>query len=148
MRQKRFAHERDIRLFLLVRQKEATAHWPHTDQIEIVCRHDRAVQLHGIAHAGKNETDAAIRRDAGENSLAIAIMREARHRERHLRHLALLCFAVNADDSILFLKRKTAQKKIFDQSENRAVSSDAECERENGDQAKTRRLNQNAESIA
>ena len=75
-------------------------------------------------------------------------MREARHRKRHLRHLALLCFAVDANDSILFLKRKTAQKKIIDQSKDSAVASNAESERQNRDDAKARSLDQDTQGVA
>ncbi len=135
-----FADQSDIGLFLFVRQEETSAQRTHPKQVEIVRGHDPAVQLHGLAHSGEDESHPAVRGQTGEDRLAVAVMPEARDRKRHLLHVALLRLAVDANDPIRLGEGEAAQEKAIDQSEDRAVGPDPESKSQDREEGKNRRF--------
>src|SRR5438270_721710 len=116
--------------------------------VEIVRGRVGAIQLHGIALAGKDVAIPGVCRKTGEDILRVAIMPETRHRHGKLRESALLGFRLENYELVWFLERQSFEKEVVDQTKDGGVHPDPEGEGEDREESERGRFEQLSESEA
>jgi len=73
-------------------------------------------------------------------------MLKARHRDRELEQVALARVGVHVHEPLRLLEGESAQEQVVNQTKNRGVQPDSQCEREDGDKSESRRFAELAKS--
>src|SRR6266581_970027 len=115
-------------------QKIAAANWFHPENIEIIRGHFTAEKLNRIAETGQSERNVVFAGESVKNRLAITIMLKPRDRHSELQQFALPGIRIHVQHTCRFFEGQTAQKKIVNQTEDRGIQSNAESEREQGEE--------------
>ena len=125
--------ERYVRALFFLRQEITSPNRLNSQNIKVVRGQSTAEDLDRITQPGQSKGREIFTGQTVENSLAIPEVLITRRRQREVHQIARLVATEQVDDTRWLLKGKAAQKKIVDQTEDRRVQANPQCERYNGD---------------
>src|SRR5438132_2822465 len=93
-----------------------------------------------IAEPGQGKSRNVFAAKLVEDGLPFTKMLKTRRRNRQLEQVTLARIRIHVHQALGILERQRAKEKVVDQTEDRGVESDAERERNDGDQSESRRF--------